>query len=75
MGRKNVRFIRGFPERLRLEVEKSGLSYAELGEKIGCDKKTLYNWRDGACSPDIVSLGKMCTVFGCTADYLMFGKK
>lgn len=75
MARKSMRFVRGFPDRLTMELNRKGMSYSELAVRIGCDKKTVYNWKDGVCSPDIVSLGKLCAVFGCSADYLMFGTK
>ena len=52
--------------------KKSGLSQAELAQKIGVKNSTVSSWERGANAPDIETLFSICKLFNVTvAD--MFG--
>ena len=52
--------------------KKSGLSQAELAQKIGVKNSTVSSWERGANAPDIETLFRICKLFNVTvAD--MFG--
>lgn len=73
--RKNRGFVRGFPDRLKKALKEKDMTYMEFARRIGCDKKTVYNWIEGISSPDMVSIEKMCKILRVTSDYLIFGEK
>lgn len=52
------------------ERARKGWSTTELAEKLGVNRKTLYNWENAGKIPD-VALGKMADLFGVSVDYLL----
>lgn len=52
------------------ERARKGWSTADLAEKIGVSRKTLYNWENSGKIP-AVALDKMADLFGVTVDYLL----
>lgn len=52
------------------ERARKGWSTADLAEKIGVNRKTLYNWENSGKIP-AAALDKMADLFGVTVDYLL----
>lgn len=63
-----------FRIRLREEREKRGLSYIGLARIIGCERKSLMGYEKGETCPSAITILRLCTVFGVSADYLL-GRK
>lgn len=57
---------------MNIEAERARLklSLDELSEKIGVERKTLYNWQLNGKIP-ATALIKMSEVFNCSVDYLL----
>lgn len=36
----------GMYQRIEEEINRTGLNCKEIGDRIGCDRKTIYAWRD-----------------------------
>lgn len=66
--------MEGFPERLADAAKASGMTAAQIGAVIGRDRKAIYHYTHGVCSPDAVVLAKMCKLFKVSADWLLFGE-
>ena len=47
-----------------------GLTYAELAEQLGIERKTFYNWENKKDFP-VSMLKKMADIFGITTDKLL----
>lgn len=66
--------IEGFADRLDDLICKSGLTCSQIGERVGRERKSIYAYKNGDCSPDIVVLARLCTVLHTTPNYLIYGK-
>ena len=56
--------------------KRSGLTQAELAEKLNISNKTISKWENGVNQPDISALRTICQIFGIsTEDFLYFIKK
>ena len=53
---------------MRLE---KGWSQAQLGKKLNCTDVTVSRYETGQHGIDDEVIGKLCDIFGCTADYLL----
>lgn len=73
--RRKKNLLRGFPERLSDLIYVRETNAIELGKRIGCDRKTIYAWKNGDTSPDIVMLVRLCDVLKTTPDYLLYGRE
>lgn len=65
----------GFPERLHCELLRSGLTQAELANRIGVERKSISNYIYGVSDPQASVLGKICKQLNVSADCLLFGNK
>lgn len=75
MEKKNNYPPEGFTERLKDSWLKSGMSQKQVALKIGCDRKSIFNWMEGINIPDIRKLYYLCRLFNVSADYLLFGEE
>lgn len=62
---RDVEYINIDIERVRLRM-----SYADLAEKLGVNRRTIYEWITGSNIP-VGQLVKMSELFGCSIDYLL----
>lgn len=67
--------VRGFPERLDKLIYDSGINCTELARKIGVDRRAIYTYRNGECTPNLVIFCRICTVLHTTSNYLLLGKE
>lgn len=67
--------IQGFGERLDRLIYDRNLNCAELGRRIGKDRKSVYTYRNGEAMPDGVVICRMCTALQTTPNYLLWGKE
>lgn len=67
--------LSGAPERLYTAWLKSGLSTIQLAALTGTDRKRFSYYFHGHSVPSATMLGKMCKIFGVSADYILFGKE
>lgn len=74
MAKETHRLI-GFADRLSRAIYESGLNCTEIANRVGCDRKSIYSYRDNESNPDVFVVAKLCCVLGVSADYLLFGKK
>lgn len=65
----------GINDRFEMLCGKRDLKDNEIGELLGVTGTTIKNWRRGS-SPinSIVYLDAICEEFGCTLDWLVYGK-
>lgn len=56
-------------------IYESGYSYNELAKKLGCTRKTLYNYRDMVSSMKIEHFKKFCELTGADPLYILYGKE
>ena len=59
------------PTRLKLLLEKSGLSYDDAASKIGISKSALFKYCHGELNPSINPLIRMASYFNVPLDYLV----
>jgi transcriptional regulator with XRE-family HTH domain len=60
-----------FPERLRAERERRGLSQAELGEKTGLQPSAVSHFETGRREPSFDNLRALADALKVSTDYLM----
>ena len=60
-------------ERIAKLRETSGLTQAELAEKLGVTDRAVSKWETGGGYPDITLLAPIADVFGVSIDYLLRG--
>ncbi len=60
-----------FPQRLKEERNKRGLSQMEFSKIIGVSQQTIGSWETGRTSPDYESLNKIADFFDVSTDYLL----
>lgn len=51
--------------------EKSGLSQAEVAEKLGVTGPAVCQWEKGKTYPKLPMLRKIAKIYGCTVDELV----
>lgn len=51
--------------------EKSGLSQAEVAEKLGVTGAAVCQWEKGKTYPKLPMLRKIAKIYGCTVDELV----
>lgn len=62
------------PERVRQLREQHGLSWYKFGKQLDKTHKTIQNWENGISEPKPENIGKMCDIYGTTADYFFVKK-
>ena len=67
--------LRSFPERLQKAVDDSGLTDVEIGRRCGRNRKTIFAYRHGECTPDCLTLSRLCLILNVSSDFLLFGKE
>lgn len=60
-----------FPERLKEERTRKGLSQEEFGKFFNLDKSTISLYESGKREPDYATLASFAEFFGCSTDYLL----
>lgn len=55
--------------------KKSGMTQAELAEKLNVSDKTVSKWESGRGYPEITQLPAIAAIFGISIDYLMTGER
>lgn len=60
-----------FAERLTAEMERQGLSYRQLAEKMGITATTLFRYAKGQRVPKATEIVKASKALGVTCDYLI----
>ena len=50
-----------------------GLTIEEFGAIIGYCKSSIWSWEYGKRLPSLDAVKKMCLLFGCSTDFLIFG--
>ena len=75
MSRERTNTMEGFAYRLNKLICERGLNCIQIGEMIGKDRKTIYSYKNGDCSPDGVTICKLCYVLKTTPNYLLLGKE
>lgn len=57
--------------RIRELRQERKMKQSELGNLLRCTPTAVSNYETGFRSPDIETIGALCEIFGCTADYLL----
>lgn len=60
-----------FSERLKDELQVSGLTESALGAKIGIGQSTINKWKNNQLEPNLENLAKLCKALDISADYLL----
>jgi len=60
-----------FGQKLRKAREDSGLTQAELAQKVGAYQSKYRNWESDINEPDFATFNKLCDVLGVSADWLL----
>lgn len=50
-----------------------GLSQAALAEELGISRQSVAKWESGKSRPDLERMARLCDLFGCTMDELVYG--
>ena len=58
-------------DRIKEQREKTGLSARKFAEALDIKYTTYYGYETGVREPNSDAIVKMCSYFGCTADYLL----
>lgn len=62
-------------KRIKQLRKSSGLTQAELGNKLGVIKQTVSSWENDVSSPNSDTLSSMARIFNVTVDYLLGNEK
>lgn len=57
--------------KIRFFRENAGMTQMELAEKLGVTQAAIAMWESGSRNPNIITIKKLATIFGCTADDLL----
>ncbi len=63
--------LTNFPQKLREERKKRGMTQKELGEKVGVKQNTFTNWENGKREPTLDNIIKLANILDVTVDYLL----
>lgn len=70
MSRKKHYTSIEFQTRLKACIDDSGLSVIEVAKKVGCNRKTIYDYYYGDTCPDAVTFMRLCKLFKKSAEYM-----
>lgn len=73
MSRKRTGTLYGFADRLDYLIYKNGYSYSQLAKRLGCDRKTVYEWKNGATMPNGVFIVRLSFLLHTSPNYLLLG--
>lgn len=51
--------------------QNKGMTQEELAGRIGVTPQALSKWERGQSLPDVALLADLCSILGCSADYLL----
>lgn len=60
-----------FNENLKKIRQESGMTQAEVADKIGVAKNTYCNWEKGTREPNIMTIKALAKLFNVSSDYLV----
>lgn len=60
-------------ERIYTLRKQAGLSQEDLAHRTGVSRQTISKWESGQMVPELSNLHALCTLFGVSADYMLFG--
>lgn len=63
----------GVRRRLYLAREAAKFTQKDAAEEIGVTRQKLSRWENGESSPSLEEFRALCTVYGVTCSYILFG--
>ncbi len=63
--------IMQFKDNLKELMIEKGFTQESLAKLVGTTQGTISKWLSGVQEPRLYQLKQICTVFGCTADFLI----
>ena len=60
-----------FGQKLKKARDDSGMSQAEVAQKVGVSQQNLSKYERGILEPNIETLGKLCDLYCVSADWLI----
>jgi len=70
-GNKKIYPDATFADKLKGAWLRSGLTAEQLANKVGVERKSIYNYCNGYSSPNSVTLMWLCRALDVSADYLL----
>ena len=61
--------MRRYPN-LRAEMARAGVSVADIAERVGVGKSTVYSWMNGSSDFTVSDAFNVAGMFDCSVDYL-----
>lgn len=58
----------------RLKALRGALTQAEIAKQLGIPQTTWSNWEKGRNKPDLGLIDKLCTEFGVSIEWILFGR-
>lgn len=74
MGRRVEYTLSGADKRLYDAWKRTGLNQEAIANQIEVNRKSINYYLNGSVVPSATTLGKMCKIFGVSADYILFGE-
>lgn len=71
MGRK--RDMGAIGDNIQARRSARGLSQAALAEELGISRQSVAKWESGKSRPDLERMARLCELFDCTMDELVYG--
>lgn len=62
-------------ERIAFVRKAAGLTQEQLGEKLGVTRQAVSKWESAQATPDALTIARLCTELGVTADFVLLGKE
>lgn len=63
--------LTNFPQKLREERKKRGMTQQEVADKIGINRGSYSNWENGKREPTLDNIIKLANILDVTVDYLL----
>lgn len=73
MSKKRTGTLYEFADRLDELIYKNGYSYLRLAKRLGCDRKTVYDWKNGTTVPNGVVIVRLSVLLHTSPNYLLLG--
>ena len=62
-------------ERIAFVRKAAGLTQEQLGEKLGVTRQAVSKWESNQATPDALTIARLCTELGVSADFVLLGKE
>ena len=62
-------------ERIAFVRKAAGLTQEQLGEKLGVTRQAVSKWESNQATPDALTIARLCTELGISADFVLLGKE